>query len=97
MAAFGYAAKQSRRRRGSRWRRELSRRPQRVQSAIEAILLAAFAVIGGVRDADRIYGIVFVVVLVSVLGQGTLVPLVDGCSGSRCTSGPRFLGSSRSA
>jgi len=28
------------------------------------------------RDADRIYGIVFVVVLLSVLGQGTLVPLV---------------------
>jgi potassium/hydrogen antiporter len=40
------------------------------------ILLAAFAVLGGVTGADRVYGIVFVVVLVSVIGQGTLVPLV---------------------
>lgn len=40
------------------------------------ILLAAFAVLGGVTGADRVYGIVFVVVLVSVVGQGTLVPLV---------------------
>jgi cell volume regulation protein A len=39
------------------------------------ILLAAFAVLGGVTGADRVYGIVFVVVLVSVIGQGTLVPL----------------------
>jgi cell volume regulation protein A len=38
------------------------------------ILLAAFAVLGGVEDAGRVYGIVFVVVLVSVVGQGTLVP-----------------------
>jgi cell volume regulation protein A len=40
------------------------------------ILLAAFAVLGGVGGADRVYGIVFVVVLVSVIGQGTLVPVV---------------------
>jgi len=40
------------------------------------ILLAAFAVLGGVEDAQRVYGIVFVVVLVSVVGQGTLIPLV---------------------
>jgi cell volume regulation protein A len=40
------------------------------------ILLAAFAVIGEVDDAERIYGIVFVVVLVSVIGQGTFVPFV---------------------
>jgi cell volume regulation protein A len=40
------------------------------------ILLAAFAVIGGVAEADRVYGIVFVVVLISVVGQGTLVPFV---------------------
>jgi cell volume regulation protein A len=40
------------------------------------ILLAAFGVLEAVQDADRIYGIVFVVVLVSVLGQGTLVPAV---------------------
>jgi cell volume regulation protein A len=40
------------------------------------ILLAAFAVLGGVTGADRVYGIVFVVVLLSVIGQGTLVPLV---------------------
>jgi potassium/hydrogen antiporter len=40
------------------------------------ILLAAFAVLGGVPDAARVYGIVFVVVLLSVVGQGTLVPRV---------------------
>jgi cell volume regulation protein A len=40
------------------------------------ILLAAFAVIGGAPGADGIYGVVFVVVLVSVVGQGTLVPWV---------------------
>jgi potassium/hydrogen antiporter len=40
------------------------------------ILLAAFAVIGGVPSATNVYGIVFVVVLLSVVGQGTLVPLV---------------------
>jgi cell volume regulation protein A len=38
------------------------------------ILLAALAVIAGVDDAQAIYGIVFVVVLFSVLAQGTLVP-----------------------
>lgn len=40
------------------------------------ILLAAFGVLQAVDEAGRIYGIVFVVVLVSVLGQGTLVPAV---------------------
>lgn len=39
------------------------------------ILLAAFAVIGGVPNAGSVYGIVFVVVLLSVVGQGTFVPL----------------------
>lgn len=39
------------------------------------ILLAAFAVIGGVPNADSVYGIVFVVVLLSVIAQGTFVPL----------------------
>jgi cell volume regulation protein A len=38
------------------------------------ILLAAFAVIGGVRGADSVYGVVFVAVLFSVFGQGSLVP-----------------------
>lgn len=38
------------------------------------ILLAALAVIGGVEDGQAIYGIVFVVVLFSVVVQGTLVP-----------------------
>ncbi len=38
------------------------------------ILLAALAVIGRVDDADRLYGIVFVVVLFSVVVQGTFVP-----------------------
>ena len=40
------------------------------------ILLAAFAVLDGVAGAEQVYGVVFVVVLVSVVGQGTLVPLV---------------------
>jgi cell volume regulation protein A len=42
------------------------------------ILLAAFAVIAGAEDADRIYGLVFVIVLFSVLVQGTSLPLVAG-------------------
>jgi cell volume regulation protein A len=40
------------------------------------ILLAAFAVIAAVDDADRIYGIVFVVVMFSVLVQGTSIGAV---------------------
>jgi cell volume regulation protein A len=40
------------------------------------ILLASFAIIGGVDDGQEIYGIVFVVVLFSVLVQGSLVPVV---------------------
>ncbi|MCW3040558.1 MAG: potassium/proton antiporter [Solirubrobacterales bacterium] len=40
------------------------------------ILLAAFAVLGGVPDSARIYDLVFVVVLGSVLIQGGLVPAV---------------------
>ena len=40
------------------------------------ILLAAFAVLGGVPDSHRIYNVVFVVVLGSVVLQGGLVPAV---------------------
>jgi cell volume regulation protein A len=40
------------------------------------ILLAAFAVLGEVADSERVYSMVFVVVLLSVLGQGTLLPVV---------------------
>ncbi len=40
------------------------------------ILLAAFAVIAGADHADRIYGIVFVVVLFSVVVQGSSIPFV---------------------
>ncbi|MEA2193249.1 MAG: potassium/hydrogen antiporter [Solirubrobacteraceae bacterium] len=40
------------------------------------ILLAAFAVLGGVPDSERIYDVVFVVVLASVVVQGGLVPIV---------------------
>jgi cell volume regulation protein A len=39
------------------------------------ILLAALAVLATVEDDERLYGIVFVVVLFSVVVQGTLVPL----------------------
>ena len=40
------------------------------------ILLAAFAVLDGVDGAEHLYGVVFVVVLVSVAAQGTFVPYV---------------------
>jgi cell volume regulation protein A len=40
------------------------------------ILLAAFAVLEHVDGARHVYGLVFVVVLLSVVGQGTFVPLV---------------------
>jgi cell volume regulation protein A len=40
------------------------------------ILLAAFAILEGADGAARIYGIVFVVVLFSVLVQGTSIPFV---------------------
>jgi potassium/hydrogen antiporter len=39
------------------------------------ILLGALAVLAGVDDAGRIYGIIFVVVLFSVVVQGSTVPL----------------------
>jgi cell volume regulation protein A len=42
------------------------------------ILLASLAVVGGTDQAPEIYGIVFVVVLFSVVVQGTLVPTVAG-------------------
>ena len=42
------------------------------------ILLASLAVVGGTEQAPEIYGIVFVVVLFSVVVQGTLVPTVAG-------------------
>ena len=40
------------------------------------ILLGALAVLGGVDDASRLYGIVFIVVLFSVIVQGASVPYV---------------------
>jgi potassium/hydrogen antiporter len=40
------------------------------------VLLAAFAIIGGVPDGRRIYDLVFIAVLVSVVAQGSFVPLV---------------------
>jgi cell volume regulation protein A len=40
------------------------------------VLLAAFAVLGGAPDSGHIYELVFVAVLVSVVAQGSLVPLV---------------------
>ena len=42
------------------------------------ILLASLAVVSGTEQAPEIYGIVFVVVLFSVVVQGTLVPTVAG-------------------
>jgi potassium/hydrogen antiporter len=45
------------------------------------IFLAAFAILAGVRDAASIYGIVFVVVALSVAVQGTTIPLVASLTG----------------
>jgi len=39
------------------------------------IFLAAFAILAGVEDSRRLYGIVFVVVALSVVFQGTTIPL----------------------
>jgi cell volume regulation protein A len=47
------------------------------------ILLAAFAILGGVDDAERIYNIVFVVVAFSVIVQGSSVPFVARALGIR--------------
>ena len=47
------------------------------------ILLASLAVVGGTDQAPEIYGIVFVVVLFSVVVQGTLVPTVAAVSACR--------------
>jgi cell volume regulation protein A len=40
------------------------------------ILMGALALLAGVEDADRLYGLIFVVVLFSVIVQGSSVPLV---------------------
>jgi len=45
------------------------------------IFLAAFAILAGVDDATRIYGIVFVVVLLSVAIQGSSIPFVASLTG----------------
>jgi cell volume regulation protein A len=45
------------------------------------IFLAAFAILAGVADADRLYGIVFVVVALSVLIQGSSIPLAASLAG----------------
>jgi cell volume regulation protein A len=42
------------------------------------ILLTTLAVLSGVEGADRLYGIVFIVVAFSVIVQGTSLPLVAG-------------------
>ena len=47
------------------------------------ILLTTFPLLAGVEDAERIYGIVFVVVAFSVLVQGTTLPLVAPLLGVR--------------
>jgi potassium/hydrogen antiporter len=45
------------------------------------IFLAAFALIAGVPRADALYGIVFVVVLLSVVVQGSTIPLAASLTG----------------
>jgi cell volume regulation protein A len=47
------------------------------------ILLAAFVVLAGVDDSERVYNVVFTVVLLSVLVQGTSIPFVAGRLGVR--------------
>ena len=51
------------------------------------ILLASFAVLGEVRDAERIYGIVFVVVAFSVTLQGATIPYAAARLGVPMRSG----------
>ncbi len=53
------------------------------------ILLAAFAVLGGVDESDRVYEIVFVVVAFSVLVQGSAIPFVARRLGIRMRAAPR--------
>jgi cell volume regulation protein A len=45
------------------------------------IFLAAFAILAGVEDAHLIYGIVFVVVALSVVIQGSSIPLAASLAG----------------
>jgi cell volume regulation protein A len=45
------------------------------------IFLAAFAILAGVEDAHRIYGIVFVIVALSVVIQGSSIPLAASLAG----------------
>jgi cell volume regulation protein A len=45
------------------------------------IFLAAFAILAGVDDAQRIYGIVFVVVALSVVVQGSTIPFAASLAG----------------
>jgi cell volume regulation protein A len=52
------------------------------------ILLAAFVVVADVEGAERIYAIVFVVVMFSVVVQGSLVPTVAGRLGVEMTDDP---------
>jgi cell volume regulation protein A len=53
------------------------------------ILLAAFAVLAGVREAERIYLIVFVVVMFSVVIQGSLIATVARRLGIPIVDAPR--------
>jgi cell volume regulation protein A len=45
------------------------------------IFLAAFAILAGVEDAHKLYGIVFVVVALSVVIQGSSIPLAASLAG----------------
>ncbi len=45
------------------------------------IFLAAFAILAGVADANRLYSIVFVVVALSVVIQGSTIPLAASLAG----------------
>jgi cell volume regulation protein A len=45
------------------------------------IFLAAFAILAGVEHAQRLYGIVFVVVALSVVVQGTSIPFAASLAG----------------
>ena len=61
------------------------------------ILLASLAVVGGTDYAAEIYGIVFVVVLFSVVVQGTLVPTVGARLGVPMSSDHSSTGDSQSS
>ena len=82
---------------GCAWRREKAFIAFAGLKGAVPVLLAAFAILGGVPDGARIYDLVFVAVLVSVVAQGSLVPAGRTGLGTGCTWETGCRGSCRCA